>query len=568
MGSVAGSAGTGRLGVMIDVDRCVGCYNCFLACRDEHVGNEYPGIAAPQAPVGKPWIRLREVEQGSFPHVKLSYVPLMCLHCADAPCMDANGNGALYRRPDGIVILDPEKAVGRRDLVASCPYGAISWNEEANVAQKCTLCAHLLDDGWAKPRCVEACPTDALVFGDLDDPSSAIATLRREREPEELRPDLDLGPAVGYFGLPRRFVRGDVAFADRPAEPAAGIAIRLETPTGELRMTTDHFGDFTFSGLSEDSAYRLVVEHPGYAPVEVAVAADETDSVGTIELAPERRGCSPEPNELARVVEPGTGLAFYELSHVWGYNTPAVPGYPDVSLTRLTTHAQHGVLSTHVVTVMHTGTHVNAPAHLLPRAPHVGELPLQAFFGNGVVVGVPKAMWELVGVEELERAVPTIRPHDIVLINTGWHCRYADSREYFGHGPGLSVEAAEWLAALPVKLVGVDMAFVDLPLATSMGPQRNGPKIKYLLQEYRDETGREAKDDFPDWNPAHRTLLGAGIPTIENVGGDLDSVTGMRCTFQALPWPWREGDACVVRLVAILDPGGGYRLESGAQGDE
>jgi len=114
-----------------------------------------------------------------------------------------------------------------------------------------------------------------------------------------------------------------------------------------------------------------------------------------------------------------------------------------------------------------------------------------------------------------------------------------------------------------VKLVGVDTACVDHPLATSLGPHRNGPQIKYLLPEYKDATGREAIDDFPKWNPAHRTLLAAGIPTIENVGADLDAVTGKRCTFQGFPWRWLEGDACVIRLTAIFDPSGAYRLEAG-----
>src|SRR5262249_25655733 len=113
------------------------------------------------------------------------------------------------------------------------------------------------------------------------------------------------------------------------------------------------------------------------------------------------------------------------------------------------------------------------------------------------------------------------------------------------------------------KLVGVDTATVDHPLATSIGPHRNGPQIKYLLPEYKSATGREASEDFPEWNPAHKALLGAGIPTVENVGADLDAVTGQRCTFQGFPWKWREGDACVIRLVAILDPSGNYRPESG-----
>src|SRR5208283_2463716 len=93
---------------------------------------------------------------------------------------------------------------------------------------------------------------------------------------------------------------------------------------------------------------------------------------------------------------------------------------------------------------------------------------------------------------------------------------------------------------------------------------RNGPQIKYLLPEYKEATGREAIKDFPEWNPAHRTLLEAGIPTIENVGGDLDELNGKRCTFQGFPWKWHEGDACVIRLVAMLDRTGKVRLARGA----
>jgi kynurenine formamidase len=173
-----------------------------------------------------------------------------------------------------------------------------------------------------------------------------------------------------------------------------------------------------------------------------------------------------------------------------------------------------------------------------------------------------KGEWELVEPGDLE-AGPEVRRGDIVIVNTGWHRRYADSQEYFGHGPGLSPAAAQWLVDRGAKLVGVDTATVDHPLATSLGPHRNGPLIKHLPARYEAKTGRAAKGDFPDWNPAHRLLLGAGIPTIENVGGDVDAVTGRRCTFHAYPWYWPEGDACIVRLVAILNPGGDYRMEPG-----
>jgi kynurenine formamidase len=264
------------------------------------------------------------------------------------------------------------------------------------------------------------------------------------------------------------------------------------------------------------------------------------------------------------IKDPDTGLEFYELSHPWGMYTPIFPGYEEIKLERLTYHAKHGVMTHKITTIFHTSTHVNAPIHLIPEAPAIGDLPLERFFGSGVVLSIPKGKWELVEPADLNRAKPEILEDDIVIINTGWHRRYSDSQDYFGHAPGLSKQAADWLCARKVKLVGVDTGTVDHPLATSIGPHRNGPQIKYLLPEYKKATGREAIADFPDWNPAHRTLLSAGIPTIENVGADLDEVSGKRCTFQGFPWRWLEGDACVIRLVAILDPSGTVRLESGA----
>lgn len=267
-----------------------------------------------------------------------------------------------------------------------------------------------------------------------------------------------------------------------------------------------------------------------------------------------------EPAEGPWIVEPATGLAFVELSHSWGHHTPVFPGYPDIRIHRAVTHASHGVMSQHIVTVMHNGTHLNAPIHLIQRGQAVGDLALDRFFGSGVVLAAEKGEWELVTPGDLEEGGPELYPGDIVIINTGWHRHYSDSQSYFGHGPGLSKEAAAWLADRDVKLVGIDTATVDHPLATSLGPHRNGPLIPVLPACYEEKTGRPAKADFPEWNPAHRLLLRKGIPTIENVGGDLDSVTGKRCTFQAYPWNWDQGDACVIRLVAIFDPTGHYRL--------
>ena len=266
---------------------------------------------------------------------------------------------------------------------------------------------------------------------------------------------------------------------------------------------------------------------------------------------------------MPAVVDPVSGLQFYELSHPWGYYTPIMPGYEDIKLERASYHARHGSMAQRFSTTMHTSTHLNAPIHLVQRAATVGNLPLDRFFGTGVVVSIPKKKWELVTAKDIEAAQPAVKPGDIVLIVTGWHNHYSDSVNYFGHAPGLSKEAADWLVARNAKLVGVDTATVDHPLATSLGPHRNGPQIRHLLPEYKQATGREAIEDFPEWNPAHKTLLAAGIPTIENVGGDVAELVGKRCTFHAYPWKWIEGDACVIRLVAIHDGAGRYRLQLG-----
>jgi kynurenine formamidase len=260
------------------------------------------------------------------------------------------------------------------------------------------------------------------------------------------------------------------------------------------------------------------------------------------------------------ITDPATGLEFFDLSHEWGYFTPVWPGHDDIKIERVATHAKTGAMTQRICTVMHTGTHVNAPIHLVAGATTVGRLPLELFFGNGVVLSIPKGEWETVTARDLDQAQPAPQPGDIVVIVTGWHAKYADSQEYFGHAPGLAKDAAEWLIARRVKLVGIDTAAIDHPLATSLGLHRNGPLIKDLARRYEAKTGRKASQDFPLWNPAHKALLAAGIPTIENVGGDASAAAGSRCTLHACPWRWTEGDACVVRLVAIKDPSDAYRL--------
>ncbi len=148
---------------VIDVNRCHDCNNCFMADKDEFVDNDWPGYAAPQPRHGQRWVDILRRERGQYARNDVAYLPVPCQHCQNPPCVTADG--AVYAREDGIVIIDPVKAKGKPEIVDTCPYGAIFWNEELQLAQKCIFCAHLLDDPTWKPhttRCAHACPTDAM----------------------------------------------------------------------------------------------------------------------------------------------------------------------------------------------------------------------------------------------------------------------------------------------------------------------------------------------------------------------------------------------------------------------
>ena len=157
--------------LIINYDICNGCYNCQMACKDEHVANDWSPIAKPQPDTGQFWNKVYDNVRGQVPKVKVTYEHSICQHCDDAPCIPACNAHAIYKRDDGIVIIDPDKCRGNQMCLAACPYeNVIYFNDALNIAQKCTFCAHLLDDGWTEPRCADACPTGAFTFGDEDDP--------------------------------------------------------------------------------------------------------------------------------------------------------------------------------------------------------------------------------------------------------------------------------------------------------------------------------------------------------------------------------------------------------------
>jgi Fe-S-cluster-containing dehydrogenase component len=278
-----------RYGMLMDVTRCNGCYNCFLACKDEFCENAHPPYSAAQPMTGQAWMRIVEQERGRFPKVKVDYTAISCMHCDNAACVSAAADGAVYRREDGIVLIDPAKAAGQKELVSSCPYRVIFWNETEEVAQKCTLCAHLLDAGYKEPRCVEACPTKALVFGDLDDPESEVSQALAATTTEALHPDYHLAEKVRYAGLPKSFVAGALVLGDTDA-CAAGVSVTLTGDGFTATTLSDGFGDFEFEGLPANTTYTVTTSLPGYASRELEVRTTTSIYLGDIVLDTLREG--------------------------------------------------------------------------------------------------------------------------------------------------------------------------------------------------------------------------------------------------------------------------------------
>ncbi len=249
--------------MIVDVARCDNCRICFLAVKDEHIGNDFPGYAASQPPQGHNWLDIERKERGTYPIVEAHFMPVMCNHCDDAPCMKAAKGGAIRKRDDGIVIIDPEKSKGQKTIVDACPYGAISWNEEKQIPQAWIFDAHLLDAGWTKTRAEQCCPTD--VFRSVKVEDQEMQRIKDDEGLDVLQPELGTKPRVYYKNLhlmTKCLVGGSVAaMVNGIEECAEGAEVVLKHNGREVaRSTTDTFGEFKFDRLEPNSGqYHLEV---------------------------------------------------------------------------------------------------------------------------------------------------------------------------------------------------------------------------------------------------------------------------------------------------------------------
>ncbi len=191
-----------RLGFAIDNRACIGCHACTVACKSEH-----------QVPLGvnRTWVKY--VEKGVFPQARRFFNVQRCNHCEDAPCVEICPVTSLFQRPDGIVDFDSTRCIGCKACMQACPYDALYLDPQTNTAAKCNYCAHRVETG-IEPACVVVCPAEAIVSGDLDDPSSRVAELDRLHKVQYPKPEKGTRPKLFYVG-------GETAALDPSASPPA-----------------------------------------------------------------------------------------------------------------------------------------------------------------------------------------------------------------------------------------------------------------------------------------------------------------------------------------------------------
>lgn len=275
--------------MIIDVAECTNCQNCTLSAMDEYVDNDWPGYAAAMPKHGHRWIDILQKERGQVPIIDIAYVPTMCNHCDNAPCIKAAGEGVISKRDDGIVLIDPEKAKGRKDLVDACPYGHIWWNEEREVPQAWPFDAHLIDDGWSQTRGQQACPTGAMRAVKLDD--AEMTRMAEDESLEVMKSELGTKPRVYYRNLWRystAFIAGSIsAEAGGVVDCVEGAAVSLVKDGNTVaEAKSDNYGDFKFDRLEENSgSYTIDITTDGGQRASVTAELGESITLGEIRLS-------------------------------------------------------------------------------------------------------------------------------------------------------------------------------------------------------------------------------------------------------------------------------------------
>ena len=201
-----------KYGMILDVNRCIGCGACVIACKKAH-------LTAPDTF----WCNIITSESGKYPNAKIAFTQMQCMHCDDAPCVHSCPTGASYTDDKGRVQIDTDKCIGCRTCMAACPYGARHFNYQSpeeysywetggkmpfeqynttkhikGTVEKCTLCDERVDGTGKMPECVQACITESRIFGDLDDPQSDISRALIKTNAKPMKEELGTKPSLFY----------------------------------------------------------------------------------------------------------------------------------------------------------------------------------------------------------------------------------------------------------------------------------------------------------------------------------------------------------------------------------
>jgi Fe-S-cluster-containing dehydrogenase component len=276
--------------LIFDVALCTGCRNCELAVKDEYVGNTHAGYTAEMPRHGPGWVQIRQRERGQFPALDVTHLFHSCQHCDEAPCMQAAKDGAISKRPDGLVQIHPERAKGQKAIVEACPFRAVYWNEALQLPQHWGFDSHLLDAGWAEPRPVQSCPTGALRSIKVED--EEMRRVVAEQKLEHIEPGDMTRSRVHYRNLyryTRAFVAGTLTCAQNGVEDCvAGASVSLTQGAEPIAAAaSDHFGDFRIDGLLPQARnLRLRIAAAGYREQILEIDMDNSRWLGEIRLAP------------------------------------------------------------------------------------------------------------------------------------------------------------------------------------------------------------------------------------------------------------------------------------------
>ncbi|MCL2391515.1 MAG: oxidoreductase [Oscillospiraceae bacterium] len=260
--------------LVIDVKLCHDCNNCFIACKDEFVMNDWLPYSKAQPRHGPRWMNILRKERGQFPRIDCAFLPMPCQHCVQAPCVKEHPD-CVTRRDDGVVLIDPVKSKGKKGLADSCPYGAIYWNEGEEIPQKCTMCAHLLDNGWDMPRCVHSCPTGAMALHTVE--KAEMDQIIAAEGLEQYRAELGANPNVYYKNLHRFtkcFITGGIL---KSGDCAEAVKVTL-SGDAHAEQETNYFGEFKFDALLPGT---YTIKAGGK---EKTVTIEESLNIGNIEI--------------------------------------------------------------------------------------------------------------------------------------------------------------------------------------------------------------------------------------------------------------------------------------------